>query len=316
MDDQLNYAPCGYLVMQKDGRIMEANQTMLDMLELAGHELADQHIHSILTVPSKMYYQTYFTPLISMYQRVNEMYLTLRSRKEHIPVLVNAIEREGRIEFVFMQMKLRDEYENELIWEKRHTEWILQETNEAYWKLQQLMSELESKKQELVTLNAELQEMALSDPLTGLKNRRFFQERMAAFLQQAETEEVPFSILLIDVDHFKKVNDTFGHPIGDLVLQELAVKLENEIREEDVVARMGGEEFVIILSQTSAKKVRMIAERVRKNIAYSVWAHTAVTVSIGAATYEKDDTSITLLSRADGALYQSKKEGRNRVSFQ
>ncbi|OXS78323.1 sensor domain-containing diguanylate cyclase [Domibacillus enclensis] len=316
MDKQLNMAPCGYFVMKPDGYIIEVNQTFCYMLGASrSQELTGRHIHSILTVASKLYYQTFFTPIMASYKHVNEMYLTFKLQNGDIPVLLNAVEREGRFECVIVHMTLRHEYENDLLQARRNAERMLQETSQAYENLQHLLSEYEEKKQEMLVLNAALQEMTVTDPLTGLKNRRYFQEQLTRYVNQSKKDGTPFSILLIDIDHFKKVNDTFGHPVGDAVLQELAGKLQSETREEDVTARMGGEEFTILLSQMGAEQAQTAAEHIRFNIENGKWFHTPITVSIGVASFRQSDTISSLMSRSDEALYQAKKEGRNRIAL-
>jgi len=315
VDEQLYYAPCGYFVMKIDGFIMEANKWLGEMLGIDRREIIGTHIHSILTRPSKLYFQTYFTPIISTHKRVNEMYLTLKLATERLPVLVNATVRKNRIECVMLQMNVRDEYENELISAKRKAEEIVKGTDKAFTHLQQLMKEVEEKKEELITVNKELEKHATTDPLTGLKNRRYLQERMGMFLASAQKDHTPFSLLLVDIDHFKYVNDTFGHPVGDQMLQELAWKLEQESREADSVVRLGGEEFVILLAATNGEQATQIAERLRATIENYDWPHSPITVSIGATTYKNGDRDSTLLARVDRALYVSKNNGRNRVSL-
>ncbi len=311
MQEQLNLAPFGYLVMDKKWGILVMNQTFLEWI---GVENAPAHIHDLLTIPSRIYFQTYFSPSIKMHGKVNEMYLTLKTKNEQIPVLMNTVERNEQYECVFVQMKVRDEYENELLLAKRNAERILHDTDEAYMKLQGLMKEVEGKQQELVELNTQLKELATTDPLTGLKNRRCLQEKIVENIELSKKEHSSFALLLIDVDFFKLVNDTYGHPIGDAVLQELAKKLQVETRTQDLVARMGGEEFIIVLPNTNKEHARVIAERIRLNIDQGSWEHARITVSIGVTTYELDDNVSKLFSKADDALYRSKKDGRNCVS--
>lgn len=311
MQEQLNLAPFGYLVMDKKCGILVMNQTLREWI---GEENSPAHMHDLLTIPSRIYFQTYFSPSIKMHGRVNEMYLTLKTKNEQIPVLMNTVERNEQYECVFVQMKVRDEYENELLLAKRNAERILRETDEAYLKLQGLLKEVEGKQQELVELNTQLKELATTDPLTGLKNRRCLQENIAENIELSKKEHTAFSLLLIDVDFFKRVNDTYGHPIGDAVLQELAKKLQAETTTQDLVARMGGEEFMIVLPNTNKEYARVIAERIRLNIDQGSWDHARITVSIGVTTFEPDDNVSKLFSKADDALYRSKKDGRNCVS--
>ncbi|WP_318617399.1 GGDEF domain-containing protein [Sporosarcina sp. YIM B06819] len=295
------------------------NDTLKKMLGKSQEDLNQHHIHKILTTASHIYYQTYFLPLLDINGQVNEIYLTLQSATDKIPVLMNAVEREvdgtKRIECVLMETRVRDEYENELIQDKRNAERILQETDEANLELQQLLKEVEGKKSELEQLNLQLQQFALTDFLTGLSNRRYFEEQMTIFLVENRDYYKPFVLLLIDIDYFKLINDKFGHLVGDIVLQELSSKLQNAARTDDVVARIGGEEFAILLPNTDEATSYKLAEELRRSIEQSYWSCEPVTISIGIAVVKQGDTSMTILERADQALYTSKNLGRNRVSI-
>ncbi|KAA0965470.1 diguanylate cyclase [Sporosarcina sp. ANT_H38] len=319
MDDQLNFAPCGYLTMDRNGYIFEMNATLQKMLGQQELEWNGQHIHSLLTTPSRIYYQTYFLPLLDINGDVNEIYLTLKSTTGKIPVLMNAIERkiehETRIECVIVEMKIRDEYENELIQERRNAESVVQKTDKAYEGLQQLLKEVECKKNELETINEKLKVLALTDSLTGLKNRRYFEEQLLLFIESYTTSHIPFSLLAIDIDHFKRINDTFGHPIGDLVLQEVSLILQESKRPHDIVARIGGEEFIILLPETNLEKAFDIAELTRKRFELFEWSYTPLTISSGVTMVRQGDTTTTIIRRTDATLYASKNAGRNIVSI-
>lgn len=176
------------------------------------------------------------------------------------------------------------------------------------------MEHVEEKQHELVGLNEELQVLATTDALTGLKNRRYLQGKLEKMVASATEGRLCLSVLLIDVDHFKHVNDTYGHPAGDAVLQELSGKLRKYSRKGDLIARMGGEELIVVLPDTDQWEAADFAERLRLNIDRGPWKSVTVTVSIGVAGCQAEDTVASLLSRADEALYESKKKGRNRVS--
>ena len=318
MHNQLNFAPCGYFVIDQHGTVLYVNDTLQKMVGKTQEELAKAHIHTLLTTPSSIYYQTYFLPLLKVNGKVNELYLTLRNETGKIPVLMNAIEREvdgeKRIECVLMEMSIRDDYENELVQAKRNAERILQETDEANLKLQQLLKEVEAKKSELELLNVQFQQLAVTDSLTGLFNRRYFEEQMTFFLNDNRHTQKPFVLLLLDIDHFKSINDTYGHQVGDLVLQELSSMLQNTFRMGDVVSRIGGEEFTILLPDTDESTGYQLAEELRSTVEQSQWSCASVTVSMGVTVVKQQDTSSTILARADQALYASKNSGRNRVS--
>ncbi|MFO0580979.1 MAG: diguanylate cyclase [Anaeromyxobacter sp.] len=160
--------------------------------------------------------------------------------------------------------------------------------------------------------------LATTDGLTGLQNHRTFQARLDDVLAQAERYGKRAALLLCDIDHFKSVNDTYGHPVGDVVLRGVAQVLAKEARTVDVVARYGGEEFAIIMPETDAAGAAVIAERIRERVAARTFeteqGPLKVTLSLGVAGYPGDaDRRATLLERADACLYQAKRGGRNRV---
>lgn len=175
--------------------------------------------------------------------------------------------------------------------------------------------ELEEANNRLEEANARLEALAAIDGLTGLKNHRIFQERLAEEAQRAARYGAPLSLLMIDVDKFKQYNDTFGHPAGDIVLKTVARLLEDNARDIDVVARYGGEEFAVILPQTDATGAYTLAERIRKAVETAPWPQRPVTISGGFATIRSPRIQeAELIARADQALYQSKAAGRNRIT--
>jgi two-component system chemotaxis response regulator CheY len=181
--------------------------------------------------------------------------------------------------------------------------------------LRLLSEELERLHVELRRQNERLADLAASDGLTGLKNHRHFRDALELGVSLASRQEVPFSLIMLDVDHFKQYNDAFGHPAGDDVLCDLARTLRESVRDHDVVARYGGEEFVLLLPLTGAEDARAVAERIRRAIAASDWPLRPIRASLGIATTGPEVTTPTrLLELADRALYRSKAEGRDRVT--
>ena len=163
--------------------------------------------------------------------------------------------------------------------------------------------------------NRRLEELATTDGLTGLRNHRAFQERLAMETERARRYDFPLSVALLDVDHFKGYNDTYGHPAGDAVLRTVAACLQASVRETDQVARYGGEEFALILPHTEAAAALLVAERCRYAIQWANWPERPVTASVGIATLTPAITGpADLIIAADQALYRSKHEGRNRVT--
>ncbi|HKG74519.1 MAG TPA: PleD family two-component system response regulator [Aestuariivirgaceae bacterium] len=163
-------------------------------------------------------------------------------------------------------------------------------------------------------------EMAVTDALTGLYNRRFMEKQLSALTLNAANRGKPLSLLVVDVDYFKSINDNHGHDVGDRVLQELAARLREGLRNLDLPCRTGGEEFIVVLPDTDKAVALRVGERVRKLIGakpFNAGAKSGpltITVSIGVASFEAaEDTMESLLKRGDEALYQAKREGRNRV---
>lgn len=156
--------------------------------------------------------------------------------------------------------------------------------------------------------------LARTDELTRLPNRRYFQELLVQRIGEATRYQRILSLAIIDVDHFKSINDTHGHAIGDQILSELGSLLNNQLRDADVCARWGGEEFVLLCPETSLAGIHVVAERLRTRVQRQVFPNAVpVTISIGLATWQAGDTEQSLFERADRALYSAKHSGRNRV---
>ncbi len=169
--------------------------------------------------------------------------------------------------------------------------------------------------QELVTVNEKLRTMVATDALTGLKNRMALNDRLQEEFDRAVRHKRPLSLLMIDVDHFKHFNDTFGHQAGDDALIAVSNLLAESARGVDFVARYGGEEFVVLLPDTDISGAMVLAERFRRAVATAIWDYREITISLGAATWSHVTRDAQeLLREADSALYQSKAIGRNRVS--
>jgi diguanylate cyclase (GGDEF)-like protein len=175
------------------------------------------------------------------------------------------------------------------------------------------LARIEAQHVELREANARLEERSLTDQLTGVGNRAAFDLRLVEEVRRALRHGTGLSMLLVDVDHFKDFNDSFGHPAGDRALQKVAQGLRCE-RSGDFLARYGGEEFVVLLPATPAEDARVIAERLRRVVAALEIPERPVTVSIGVSTLLAGDTDQSrLVLAADQALYRAKRAGRNRV---
>ncbi len=165
---------------------------------------------------------------------------------------------------------------------------------------------------------AELQRLAFIDPLTGLGNRPFGERQLEGALSELDRYGRTFGLLLLDIDHFKNVNDTWGHATGDAVLRVVGRTLSGAARTEDFVARWGGEEFLVLVRESAIPGLGAAGERIRRMVAAASVslpaAEIGVTVSIGGTISRPDESAAELLSRADALLYRSKERGRNRVT--
>jgi two-component system cell cycle response regulator len=163
-------------------------------------------------------------------------------------------------------------------------------------------------------------ELAITDGLTGLFNRRYMETHLGTLVDQSAARGKPITVLVLDIDYFKAINDSYGHDAGDDVLREFSLRIRKATRNIDLACRYGGEEFVIVMPETDMAVATAVAERLRRRIATEPFAiqkgarHLEVTISIGiAALSGVGDDAATILKRADQALYRAKRDGRNRV---
>ncbi len=180
----------------------------------------------------------------------------------------------------------------------------------SYLMLNQMAAKIEA-------ANLAIKEASITDELTGLRNRRFLMTRFSEEFERARRNGGTLGLIMIDLDHFKRINDTYGHPFGDLVLKRVAQSIEEMLRDYDVAGRYGGEEFAVVATGTSSSDMLLLAERIRQRIEQMEIQNNKTTVrvttSVGVAALADGDTLETLLKRADNALYQAKHEGRNRT---
>jgi diguanylate cyclase len=200
---------------------------------------------------------------------------------------------------------------------------ILSETQEIVEKSQALENRLDQSSQHIDELHRHLEEVrreAMTDALTGIANRKYFDAALRASAMSALESGEDLCLLLMDIDHFKRFNDTYGHLIGDEVLKVVARMLKDGVKGRDTPARYGGEEFAVILPETSLKNAVTVAEQIRQDLASREMKNKktgksfgTVTLSIGTAKYRPGETREALVQRADEALYRAKAEGRNKV---
>ena len=198
------------------------------------------------------------------------------------------------------------------------------DTDKMRGSMQQLQAQLQASKQEVEKLNQELESArgeALTDPLTGVLNRRGFETRTHPVFSDAGPTDKDLCLLMLDIDHFKKINDTYGHLFGDKVICAVASTLKSKVKGQDPIARLGGEEFAVLLPETNVTGAFVVAEQIRQSIANGKIRRSdnngqigGITISIGVAAHAKGNSLTELMGRADKALYTSKQGGRNRTT--
>lgn len=193
----------------------------------------------------------------------------------------------------------------------------LKETETTIEEMGKKMNDLKNEAEETRKRSEELEFETVRDNLTGLYNRKAYNLKIKETMANMERYEVPASLLVCDLDYFKKINDTFGHHVGDLTIKKVAGILTKRLRKNDFIARYGGEEFVAILPHTHLDKAIRIAEGLQSYINASVFIfkekNVPVTISIGVSTFKKGDDAINIFERADSALYMAKDSGRNNI---
>lgn len=272
--------------------ILHVNPFICDLLEIDAKELVGKEISTIFTKASLGIIETYLIPMLMKYGKVLETQLTLKTiANKRLPVLVNVSRNNADEELLYWSL-LPDVKHNKLYQGLISSRRVTEQKSQAFEKL------------------------ASKDSLTGLMNRREWNNRLENLLAVNEKVTGLMSIAMIDIDYFKRINDTYGHDVGDEVLVGLANLINGSFREVDYCARLGGEEFIVFLHQTPADLAVEIMDRVRQKVeALKIPLKNnrvvQFTVSIGIAQYQFADTLKTLMKRADEALYQAKGAGRN-----
>lgn len=314
----LSMLPCGIVVLDAKNMIVEVNSKFCQWFGYHKDDLVQQPFSMFLTPASKLLYLGHILPKLQTGALVEEKYLLLKTAAAtELPVLLNA-HRTGLGDehvFVFAMMKMlrRHLIEEQLITERRLAQQATLEKEVLNQQLKNTQSELLDKQQELMQLNENLETISTSDALTGLYNRRVYDKVMDTCLNNFAHSAQGFALIIMDIDFFKSINDKYGHEMGDSVLKAVALQLKLNLREGDTLARIGGEEFAILLPAATLAEAKAVAERHRKSIEELATIPFQVTASFGVAQVQPGDTKLTLYQRADSALYQAKSKGRNCV---
>ncbi len=283
----------GHLVVNKERKITFCN-TYINILGSSSTEkknLINSSLSQCFTKASNIFIDSYVYPLLLVERVVQEIQLSWVDKNQKvIPVVVNIkLDEDGTSYWSLYECTNRDKLQTELI----------------------------KAKEQLEQQSKELYQLAITDPLTGLINRRELQNQASKIINQAMRNSSTLALLCIDVDFFKRVNDSYGHQVGDQVLIKLAAILKSKCRFYDVVSRIGGEEFVLLLPDIDEKNAYQVAETLRTTIETEVINNLHITVSVGLVVSEKNQKIDfnSLLKAADDALYLSKTSGRNRTTI-
>lgn len=282
----LDRFPAGFLVTDSDRRIVYANRYFESRFGFDVDVLLGSNLFDLLTRASTIMCESYVLPLLLHEQHCEEIQFVMRNAAGgEVPVIVNArMEEERQVYWSIYSSPQRDKLYQDLVEARRS---------------------LEEKAVDLQVLSA-------TDELTGLFNRREMLRQAQNLIAGAHREGRPVSILVLDIDNFKEVNDRWGHVAGDRVLTELGLLLQRYGRASDVIARFGGDEFVCLLPNTDADDANEFANRLRQLVSQIESGEPAVTVSIGLATEKNDIDFERLFLKADKALYEAKSTGRNK----
>lgn len=290
-------------------------------------------------VDAMIYSQTVMNYLVNDYDlsdKIVSISPPLKELKRGIGVTMNAPQLRDKLEISLQSFLLSEQY-NEIYRKWFITEKPFWSVEKVFWSMALLMILvilvfIIFRHRELMALNASLQkqiddatsqlsqsnkylrDLTVTDTLTGISNRRAFENSLQELIGGANRYHHRFSMLIFDIDDFKKLNDQYGHDMGDRVLKELVDRISEIVRDVDVLSRWGGEEFTILMMQTDKKGALKMAERCRSIVADTIFDEVGpVTISLGVTCYQQDDNERKFFKRADDALYQAKAEGKNRV---
>ncbi|MEX1057205.1 MAG: diguanylate cyclase [Natronospirillum sp.] len=317
MQIDANDLPGGLILLDDANRVRSVNQPFCDWLGRTRQELTGKPPESWMTRASRMYYLGHVLPSLRLHHHAEEVLLSFSSASGHeLPVVIKAARcstLEKGYQLLILPMQRRDLIEKQLQQARKTAEQATAEKAKALQEVQSLAQELEQRHDELTLLNEQLEQLATRDSLTGLNNRRVYDREMNTHLAMFQRTKTPFALVLADIDWFKDINDRFGHDAGDQILKDVSQSLGQCMRNIDTLVRMGGEEFALILPDTSLEQAVQVAERKRSTIEQLVSPYSTVTLSFGVAAVQTGDTKGALYGRADRAMYLAKNQGRNRV---
>ena len=280
--------------------------------------------HGTLTdADLEMIYETYLSP-VRLSERIDTVGSQVKGEIDQVMAMIDAAAGSATSyteSLADVSQKLGQSKDREGL--RAIVESLVHTAKEMEASNQQLEERLNASKQEISELQTNLEAVrneSLTDPLTQLANRKFFDSTLESAIADARAKNEPLSLMMTDIDHFKKFNDSFGHLTGDQVLRLVATSVKQNVKGQDTAARYGGEEFAIILPNTVLRSAITVADHIRRAVMTkelmkrSTGEHLGrVTISIGVATLRRNDNPQTLIERSDKCLYAAKRHGRNRV---
>lgn len=309
--------PTACVITDEHGGIVGANRTMLDLTGRQGPDLLGQNLDVLLTAGARVFVQTHVFPTLRKDGEIHEIYVHLKAASAHrLPLYLNArrnVLPEGvRYLWLFFSSEARTHFEAELIEARKQAVATAEQVRDAHERLRLMHIQLQEQASDTEARYQSVADLAYKDGLTQLGNRRSLQAAASALMSGAGPFR-RFSVLMIDIDHFKQINDRHGHSHGDEVLKSVANCLLSTARQGDTAIRYGGEEFTLVLPGADAQQALRVAERMHRKIRQLRVGETALTVSIGLATAnDAFDDLFSVLKDADAALYAAKRQGRNR----
>lgn len=312
----------GILITDERAVIEQANPAAARIFGYGREELVGQRLNMLIPEPERSQHDRY----LSNYVHKGKTRIIGRDREIRglrkdgtvfpIEIAITELWSGGRRHFVGVLRDITARKQAEAALHKAREE-LEQRVEERTADLTHINAALQQEIEARAHMQVELERLATTDTLTGIRNRRAFDEQLALEVNRARRYGTPLALVLIDIDHFKRINDRYGHQIGDRVLVELAGVVGSRLRASEVFARWGGEEFIVLAPNTSADDAVHLAEEIRARVAAHEFPGVGqVTVSLGVTEYAPDDTSDSLWKRADTALYRAKAGGRDRVEVE
>ncbi len=286
--------PCGALVTDSQWRVLEMNGYLSQTLGWPEEALIGQAITTLLSKASRLFFDSYVLPMLRHEKHCDEIQLSLKTWGDD-PASVPMV---------------------------MHATWAGGQDAPVYWSFyvsrnrDKLYQELISAREKLENLNEHLSRIAVTDELTKLVNRRELERRAAIEFERARRSGGCLSLVMLDIDHFKQVNDAFGHSEGDAVLREVGAVLARYARTMDVAARYGGEEFLLVLPGTDRDQAVQLAARIHQLLHTIKSKAGMITASMGVCTFRGEEALSLeeLIQRADAAMYHAKQTGRNQTA--